>query len=160
MKMVHYGKEDAEFALKKYQQLLGIINELERMIPDRHFTMDGHLIGSIGEVLASYHYGIGLYNSSTKEYDGETLDGNKRVQIKVTQREQVLISGKPEYLLVLYLSTSGEVYEVYSGYGENATRVGVKDKRGYFHVTKKRLTELNKASGKKIVATVPVALLD
>ena len=36
----------------------------------RKFTMDGHMIGSVGEVFASYHYGIQLYESGHKFHDG------------------------------------------------------------------------------------------
>jgi hypothetical protein len=30
------------------------------MFPGRHFTPDGHMVGSFGEALAAHHYGIEL----------------------------------------------------------------------------------------------------
>ena len=49
---------------ERFPQLLrsiyDAVDELERMFPDRHFTPDGHLVGSLGEALASFHYGIVL----------------------------------------------------------------------------------------------------
>jgi hypothetical protein len=30
------------------------------MFPGGHFTPDGHMVGSIGEAIAAYHYGIDL----------------------------------------------------------------------------------------------------
>ena len=49
-------------AVKKYiQEQIAIVHELEGDFPGRQFTLDGHLVGSIGEVMAAYYYGIELY---------------------------------------------------------------------------------------------------
>ena len=40
--------------------LYQIVGELEAMFPGRHFTPDGHLVGSLGECLAAYHYSLEL----------------------------------------------------------------------------------------------------
>lgn len=37
------------------EELYGLVRELEEMFPGRHFTPDGHLVGSIGECLAAHH---------------------------------------------------------------------------------------------------------
>lgn len=116
MDLIYYDEENTEFIRAKYLEMLKIVTELEEKFAGRHFTLDGHLIGSIGEVMASYHYGIGLYKASKKEHDGK-VDG-REVQIKITQQDSIMISGKPEYLIVLYLTRSGEVYEVYNGPGK------------------------------------------
>jgi hypothetical protein len=39
---------------KLIKELYGIVDSLEALFPGRHFTPDGHLVGSIGEVLAAY----------------------------------------------------------------------------------------------------------
>jgi len=96
-------------------QLLAIVAEIENEFPERHFTLDGHLVGSIGEVMAAYHYGVQLYTASKAVHDGE-IDGRK-VQIKITQQDNIVINAEPKYLLVLYLSKKGKVYEVYNGPG-------------------------------------------
>ena len=100
----------------KVQRLINIVNELERDFPERHFTLDGHLVGSIGEVMAKYYYGVELSEPSSKLHDG--VVNGRRVQIKITQQDNIVISGKPDYLLVLYLTNAGDVYEVYNGPGE------------------------------------------
>lgn len=41
-------------------ELYRVVNELEAMFPGRHFTPDGHLVGSLGECLAAHHYGLQL----------------------------------------------------------------------------------------------------
>ena len=42
------------------KQLFMLTNELGLLFPGRPFTPDGHLVGSIGEVLASHHYDLHL----------------------------------------------------------------------------------------------------
>ncbi len=46
--------ETPSFIKEKVKELLKIVNELEMEYPDRKFSLDGHLLGSIGEVLAMY----------------------------------------------------------------------------------------------------------
>lgn len=49
------------------QRLIEIVNELESELPGRYFTLDGHFIGNIGEVMVAYYYGIELYTASNAE---------------------------------------------------------------------------------------------
>jgi len=37
--------------------LYGSAERLEALFPGRKFTLDGHLVGSIGEVIAAYMFG-------------------------------------------------------------------------------------------------------
>ena len=105
---------DFDFIRQKISELLLIVKELEDRFPDRKFSLDGHLFGSMGEAIARYYYGITLYDNSTKKHDGEK-DG-KQVQIKITQGSSVDINGVPDNLLVLFLhKKDGVVYEVYNG---------------------------------------------
>lgn len=116
--MEEYTKEQIELAHQNVQQLIQIVHNLEQTFKGRHFTLDGHLVGSIGEVLASYHYGIKLYKASAAIHDGESPDGRK-VQIKMTQGDRIVISEQPDYLIVLYINRrTGEVNEIYNGPGE------------------------------------------
>lgn len=104
----------------KFQELLNTIyksvDELEAMFPGRHFTPDGHLVGSLGEALASFHYGIKLFdNAATQGHDG--VLGDKKIQIKTTQGNRISISSEPEHLLVLKLNRDGSFVEKYNGPG-------------------------------------------
>ncbi|TNF58894.1 MAG: hypothetical protein EP308_00040 [Burkholderiales bacterium] len=94
------------------------VDELERMFPGRHFTPDGHLVGSLGEALASFHYGIVLDQASAVCHDGTC--GNRRVQVKATQGDRVALSSEPEHLLVLRLMRDGTFTEEYNGPGHLA----------------------------------------
>ncbi|MCY4128253.1 MAG: hypothetical protein OXG15_03295 [Gammaproteobacteria bacterium] len=44
--------------------LYRIVNRLEELFPGRKFTPDGHLVGSIGEALAAYMFGLELLPAS------------------------------------------------------------------------------------------------
>lgn len=104
----------------KFQELLNSIyksvDELEAMFPGRHFTPDGHLVGSLGEALASFYYGIKLFdNAAAQGHDGTC--GKKRIQIKTTQGNRISISSKPDHLLVLQLKRDGSFIEKYNGPG-------------------------------------------
>ncbi|MCR5545911.1 MAG: hypothetical protein K6F30_05475 [Lachnospiraceae bacterium] len=53
---ISYTPEKMDGIKENVQRLIEIVKELEQDFPGRHFTLDGHLIGSIGEVMASYYY--------------------------------------------------------------------------------------------------------
>ena len=138
-----YTKENIETAMAHVRTLLDQVNALEAMFPGRHFTLDGHLVGSVGEVAAAYHYGIKLFPPSTELHDG--FVGYRNVQIKITQTENVLIGEEPEYLIVLYLARTGNIYEVYNGPGVIPWKTaGKPDKRGYKHLRVNKLMSLDK----------------
>lgn len=102
------------------RELYAIVNQLERDYNkhDRRFTLDGHLLGSIGEVYAAERYGIELAKSSSERHDGTNTDERKRdVQIKVTQRSSIGLSSEPAYLLVLKIDENGSFKEVFNGPG-------------------------------------------
>jgi hypothetical protein len=104
---------------ERFPQLLRAIYEavdaLEAMFPGRHFTPDGHMVGSIGEALAAHHYGVVLSTASSLCHDGAC--GGRQVQVKATQGNRVAISGEPEHLLVLHLNRDGTFLEHYNGPG-------------------------------------------
>jgi hypothetical protein len=55
------------------EQLYKTVNELESMFPGRHFTPDGHMVGSIGECLVADAYDLTLENASNKGFDASKL---------------------------------------------------------------------------------------
>jgi hypothetical protein len=63
----------------KIRQIYAIVSELETMF-GRHFTPDGHMVGSIGEVLAAFHYELELYTASAVTHDVISKSGTE-VQI-------------------------------------------------------------------------------
>ncbi len=129
------------------RELYAIVGRLESEYHEhsRHFTLDGHLVGSIGEVYAAERYGIELFASSAPAHDGTAPDG-KLVQIKATQRDSVGISAKPDFLIVLRIDKRGGIDEVYNGPGEPVWSLFANRKRpknGQHQVSLARLKKLN-----------------
>lgn len=60
---------------------------------NRPFTLDGHLVGSIGEAIAANHLGVRLDRPGQPGFDGRR--GDRPVQIKATQRNTIAIRGEP-----------------------------------------------------------------
>ena len=152
-----YDEEKMSLIKDKVQKMIDIVTELEEEFPGRHFTLDGHLVGSIGEVMAAYYYGIELYKASTRVHDGE-INGRK-VQIKITQQDNVVINAEPDYLLVLYLAKTGKVYEVYNGRGKEPWNAASGfDNHNNRHMMVNKLMELdaNVPAKDRIKARIPI----
>jgi hypothetical protein len=99
-----WNKERVEKVKRLIRSLYYVVKELEDEFVDenRKFTLDGHLVGSIGEVVAAYSFGLKLYPASKRTHDGEK-DGTK-VQVKLTGGiKGVALSSKPDHLIVLQL---------------------------------------------------------
>ena len=146
---------DTECLSQAIRDLYAIVDRLgeECAEHDRHFTLDGHLLGSIGEVYAAERYGISLYTSSKKAHDGWKVDATGRrreVQIKVTQtrakRKAAPISHKPDYLIVLMVDEDGSFEEVYNGPGTKVwdlVRDRPRPSNGQYQITLNKLRGLN-----------------
>ena len=106
-----------EFVPALVEQLYGVVAELERHFPGRRFTPDGHLVGSIGEVIAAHRYSLTLRPHSARGYDAVSRDGIK-VEIKATQGNSVALRETAEQLVVLHLSRIGAATEIYNGPGD------------------------------------------
>lgn len=125
------------------QRIYEIVEDLEKMFPGRHFTPDGHMVGSIGEAIAAYYYDISLFAASAKGHDG-SVDG-RLVQVKATQGRFISISSEPEVLLVLKLSRDGGFKEIYNGPGRlvwETVSHKPRPKNGQYKVSLSRLCKL------------------
>lgn len=123
-------------------QLYRIVGELESIFPGRKFTPDGHLVGSIGEVVAAHRYGLSLLPASHKGHDAK--DGTGRlVQIKATQATSVALRSEPDYLVVLKLLPTGDTREVYNGPGaEPWNQAGKPQTNGQRPISLNKLSKL------------------
>jgi len=98
------------------RRLYELVADFERLFPGRRFTPDGHLVGSIGEVIAAYKYDLELHAASNAGHDAIASDG-RQVEIKATQGKTVALRSEPEHLLVLLLDFTGASSEVFNGPG-------------------------------------------
>src|ERR1700722_4987050 len=85
------------------------VEELERSYPGRKFTPDGHLVGSIGEVIAAEALGLTLYPPSYAGHDAHDGRGGE-VQIKLTgpKSKQVALYATCTRLVVLQIVSHRE----------------------------------------------------
>ncbi|WP_299809800.1 hypothetical protein [uncultured Roseibium sp.] len=117
---------------------------LERMFPGRKFTLDGHLVGSIGEVLAAYMFDLELNPASTLGHDATARD-SRNVEIKLTQGSSVAIRHEPEHLIVLHRPKNAQVRVVYNGPGSVVwSAAGTMQKNGQRSISIARLSGLDK----------------
>ncbi len=105
------------------------VDELEAAYPGRKFTPDGHLVGSIGEVVAAEALGLTLYPGSHPIHDA--YDENGDVQIKMTAGDGIAMYGPSKRLVVLRVLSPEEAEIVFDGPGDVAwSRAGKLQKNG------------------------------
>lgn len=115
--------------------------ELEARYPNRKFTLDGHLVGSLGEVVAAEELGLTLHPMSQAGHDAYDANGN--VQIKMTAGTKVAMYETCERLVVLHVLSSEEAEIVYDGPGQPAwEKAGKKQKNGQRTVSLSRLRDI------------------
>ena len=124
------------------RNLYSLVESLEGLFPGRHFTPDGHLLGSLGEVMVAYHYGLNLLPPSTQTHDAMAPDG-RLVQIKATQVKSIGIREQPQHLLVMKINRDGSFIEIYNGPGDIAWNAcGKMQKNGQRRISTKTLADL------------------
>ncbi|MCX8500765.1 MAG: hypothetical protein ORO03_03585 [Alphaproteobacteria bacterium] len=85
------------------KELYKIVKKLEEKHPGRKFTLDGHLVGSLGEVIAAEHFNLKLCAQSNKGFDAVDNDNNKW-EIKLTQGKRVTFYHNCDNLIVLKIN--------------------------------------------------------
>lgn len=98
------------------KQLYTTVKALEDMFPGRHFTPDGHLVGSLGECLVADAYGLTLQPASNKGYDAISASGRK-VEIKATQADSVGLRSQPTHAIIIKILADGTFEEIFNGSG-------------------------------------------
>lgn len=132
---------------KEVKNLIGQILKASgrlTLLTKRPFTLDGHMVGSIGEAYAQEDYSVRLYPPSHQDHDG-TWNG-REVQVKATQRNSVELKGPSDLLLVLKINPDGSYKEIYNGDGNAPWQCLAHRKAtpaGYIRISLKRLRALN-----------------
>ena len=129
-------------------KLLEITKSLNEQFPEKKFTLDGRLVGDLGEILVKQHYEINLYEGLAKHHDGDTPDGRK-VQIKSTMKENLTFPNDhvPDFYLGIKINHDGSFEEIFNGPGEVAAKAIANrghSKTNLHAVSISRLRKLNK----------------
>ena len=95
------------------------VAELEKLYRQRKFTPDGHLVGSIGEVIAAEAFNLELLPMSARVHDARDKQ-NRMVQIKLTAGSRISMYDCCERLIVLRLVShdKAKAEVVYDGPGQ------------------------------------------
>ncbi|UYO41952.1 hypothetical protein KQX62_11940 [Rhodopseudomonas palustris] len=103
-----------ESALDLIFQGIGI---LQAEFCNRKFTIDGRLVGDIGEIIAAAEFDITLDEISRPGYDAKTRDG-RDVQIKATFQNSLTFRSVPTLYLGMKLARDGTHEIVFNGPGQ------------------------------------------
>ena len=99
-------------------RLLEVVAELQLAHPHKKFTLDGRLVGDIGEVLVAAAYDADPLDGLPKHHDAQTSDG-RLVQIKATMKDALTFpaSHVPDFYLGIKIHQDGTFEEVFNGPG-------------------------------------------
>ncbi|OPL18827.1 MAG: hypothetical protein AVO35_12810 [Candidatus Aegiribacteria sp. MLS_C] len=129
------------------QELYKIVGALGELYPVRHFTPDGHLVGSIGECLVAEAYGLTLEQASNRGFDACSAHGDK-VEIKATQSNRVAFRSEPAHTIVIKIEQDGTFEEIFNGPGNLVWKQFEGKKRpgnGQYQISLSRLRRLNES---------------
>ncbi|WP_339897928.1 hypothetical protein [uncultured Gilvimarinus sp.] len=142
------------------KQLYSTVLELEAMFPGRHFTPDGHMVGSLGECLVADAYDLELLTASNKGYDALSKNG-LQVEIKATQANAVAFRSKPAHTIIIKILPDGTFEEIYNGPGALVWKE-FEGKRlpsnGQFQISLNKLRRLNQlvAASERVARAEPL----
>ena len=89
---------------------------------NKNFSLDGKLVGDIGEVLAAEKYGLELFPENEAIHDAKEKSTGRLVQIKATFKKNSYFpcgDGRtPDYFLSIMIDEDGEITELFNGPGQ------------------------------------------
>ncbi len=104
--------------MKEINELLEITKKLKEKY-DRNFTLDGNLVGDIGEVLAAEKYGLELFKKNTHVHDAFELSTKRLIQIKssFSNTSYFPCNNVPDFFLAIQILNDGTIEELFNGKG-------------------------------------------
>ena len=134
---------------RNLKKLFEIVDDLQREYPIKKFTLDGRLVGDIGEILVQENYDVTLFPDLRAIYDGKDSRG-RPIQIKATFKESLNFpcneSDIPEYYIGIKIHSDGTFEEIYNGKGSNIWELvknRKKTKIGSFQISLSALRAIN-----------------
>jgi hypothetical protein len=145
--MLHVPPTNVQKAIKKLKEAQKL---LRKEFEGFSFTLDGKLIGDIGEALIKNSFkNSQKLKEGSKRHDLQLKDGTK-IQIKTTQKDIVGMGLKKqsfEHLIVLKIFDDGKYEIIFDGPGDIVTK---KLSKSTNSIKIERLRLLNKHTEKKI----------
>jgi hypothetical protein len=136
---------------KAVAKIYEAVAELEKAYPGRPFTPDGHLVGSIGEVVARETFGFELYSPSNKGHDARCATRGD-VEVKITAGDGVSFRRACNHLIALKIISPHEAVIVYdapaAGIWEEAGETRSNGQRRVSPAKLKRLSDARSAAAK------------
>lgn len=142
--------------MQEIKQLLAITKQL-RDNPKhqgRKFSLDGKLVGDIGEVLAATKYGLELLDENAFRHDAKEIATGRMVQIKASFNNNSYFpfgeNKLPDYFLSINILENGDIEELYNGPGHFIVEHYIDKhnlkhyKETFYTLSKGKLKELNK----------------
>lgn len=121
--------------MQETQQLLSLTRQLKAK-HGRSFTLDGRLVGDIGEVLAAEKYGLELLPENTFKHDAKEITTGRLIQIKASFKGYCYFpfgeNKLPDYFLALHINEDGSLTELFNGPGSYIVEHYIQ-KRGLKH---------------------------
>lgn len=141
--------------MEEIKELLAITQKLrDKYIHlNKQFSLDGKLVGDIGEVLAAEKYGLKLLEENAEVHDAKEISTGRMVQIKSTFKGNSYFpygdKRTPNYFLCIKIHENGEIEELFNGPGKFILDKYIipQNKRPYkelyYHLSGNKLKELN-----------------
>jgi hypothetical protein len=107
--------------MKEIKQLLDITSSLKKQYDGKlNFSLDGKLVGDIGEALVSDMYDIELYSENAQVYDGEQRTTKKKVQIKASMAYNFSypFDKNLDHYIAAHIEPDGKLEILYNGPGK------------------------------------------
>lgn len=145
--------------MQEIQQLLAITKQLRDNSnhQGRKFSLDGKLVGDIGEVLAAEVYGLELLPENSYQYDAVEKATGRKIQIKASFKGYSYFpygdDKIPDYFLAVNINEKGELEELFNGPGQYIVDYYIKP-RGLKHY-KETFYTLSKGVLKRLNQQVP-----
>lgn len=145
--------------MEEIKELLAITQRLKKKYIhlNKHFSLDGKLVGDIGEVLAKEKYGLELLPENTPLHDAKERTTGRMVQIKSSFKGYYYFpyGEVPEFFLANKIEEDGRLTEVFNGPGKFVVERYIKArkikhyKNHYYTLSRGVLEELNEEVSEK-----------
>lgn len=100
------------------RDLVAVVSRLNKAYPHKAFTLDGRLVGDLGEILVAETYDVVLFEKLEHHHDGKS--GRRLVQIKSTMKDSLTFPGNhvPDYYIGIKIHPDGSFETIYNGPGQ------------------------------------------